>query len=123
MNIPAILDRAATVIEKNGHHKGDYFDEKQAGDLVIYTSECRVCALGAIIVGAGGNPLNGLLGTDSEPAARDAARAFALHLHNVEATASDSIKLVGDWNDAPERTAEDVTTRLRACAASLRAAA
>lgn len=107
--IPDILMKAAEVIETRGWHQGYYMP---AGTS---RATCPVCVLGAINVAAGyppdGSPDER---TDVAGPAEDATKALIEHLGGLHADT---------WNDALGRTAEQVTTALRECAASLKAGA
>lgn len=114
-----ILDQAADVIERNGWTQVA-FSETDPDTIYTTTRDCPVCALGAMNVAAGLEP-------DAEPDERPvgAYRAFAEHLGlSVDAdrgVIGFSTSIGEDWNDAKGRTAEQVVTELRACAANLRA--
>ena len=99
-----ILNKAADLIEANGLHKEQYaprwdawrlVDGSDAGADIRAGSPC--CALGAIYTAAGGRP-GGV----------EAEEAFAEYLadHITESG-------IPDWNDAPERTQQEVVTALR----------
>jgi hypothetical protein len=87
-----VLEKAADVIDERGHCKGKLID-----------SSGRVCITGAICFAingyAGGRPVGGI----------------TQYLHAVIG------RDVISWNDAPERTAAEVTSTMRAVAAVLRA--
>lgn len=126
-----ILDEAAAVITRQGWYRGDLYEqltyrneEGVVGD--IPPRECPVCALGAIMVASGLDPREDelLVGTP----AWDAALALATHLGALEpgqpATTNYVLSAIADdWNDTDDRTEDDVTTTLRACAVPLRQAA
>ncbi|OII61170.1 hypothetical protein BJP40_06485 [Streptomyces sp. CC53] len=95
-----ILREAARIIERDGWHQGDFFrDDPKTGP---------VCALGAlrraIASSASGEAVSGKLYCE----------AAGL----VEKAASEVIPRVvlPAWNDAPERTAEDVILALKRAA-------
>lgn len=114
MSTRQILLEAARVIEINGHFKGDFLDydaierARVEEGLLLDESACPVCAYGAINIAAGARP-NRL--SDRGDAAVAALAGFL----GVEPTISG----IGIWNDAPERTAAEVVTALRECAAAL----
>lgn len=106
-----VLEKAVAHLERVGHHKGYLYDEAQAEDTAI--ESCRVCAVGSILAAAYGKPRY---------------PADDTHLAAVTDTAIDAMETtigtpVPVWNDAPERTQDDVVTALKATAASLRDAA
>lgn len=101
-----LLTKAADIIDQRGWCQGSF---------VPPNSDPRtapVCAEAAISV-AGGVMPNGYgyasAGVDAAIAARAARRVFR---HRVQ-------RAISDWNDAPERTAGQVTAELRACANEL----
>lgn len=120
-----ILEAAAAVLERNGWYQGDFFqplrDDSDGTD--VPPKDCPVCAMGAIMVAAGVDPESDTLCLGKPAWA--AARAFAAHLGRLEpgelATTNYVVAVIGeDWNDDVDRTAEQVTGELRACAARLR---
>jgi hypothetical protein len=120
-----ILDAAAAVLERNGWYQGDFFepliDDSDGTD--VPPRDCPVCGLGAIMIAAGMDPGGDGLCLDSPAWA--AAKAFAAHLGRLEpdeiTPANYVIHTIGeDWNDAGDRTADQVTGELRACAARMR---
>lgn len=93
-----ILDEAANVIERNGHCKGFYYDLS----VDLPPAECPVCPLGAINL-AMGNPnpkTDRVFGSPAEVAMERYLDAAS----------------VADWNDDPDRTAEQVIAALRGAA-------
>jgi putative intracellular protease/amidase len=96
-----VLDRAADVIAERGHCKGDY--EGPDGS---------VCAIGALLVAIAGGPADPLN-----------ARQFHTYM-SARDWASDVVgNAVARWNDAPERTADEVIAALREAARRERGAA
>lgn len=81
------LLKAADRIERDGHHKGSAYDP---------VSRNRFCLVGAITMEAGHHDIF-----------RAAAKLFESHLGRHDIVA---------WNDAPERTKEEVVSALRAAA-------
>lgn len=106
----AILDEAANVIRRNGLHAGWYYDE----DSGKPPAESPVDVYGAINIVATGDPIG------SESPHNGTAEAFAARsaLRRQIGTPSAST-----WNDAPDRTAEDVIAALEAAARVEREAA
>ena len=106
-----VLEKAATHLERVGHHKGYLYDETQAEDTAI--DSCRVCAIGSILAAAYGEPRYPALDT-LRAAVTDTA------IDAMEETVGTPVPV---WNDEPERTVDDVLTALTATAARLREAA
>lgn len=100
-----ILTEAADIIERNGWVQGRYYDHRQfrAGTP---RADCPVCLLGAIHIAMWGNP--------SHPRA-DRRPAFYWQI-TTELEVQAGTEWIDDWNDAGDRTAEEVTTLLRATA-------
>ncbi|TGB11589.1 hypothetical protein [Streptomyces sp. MZ04] len=116
-DVADVLDKAATVIESNGLHKGSLY-RKQRGKA---RRRCAVCAQGALNIAATGSPL-----TPSEEAVDPGhpnvvGWHFALVISaNQALTYYAGIEDVPAWSDAPERTASDVVTAFRAVEDALR---
>ncbi|MCW2938472.1 MAG: hypothetical protein JWN00_1457 [Actinomycetia bacterium] len=113
----AILLKAADVIEARGHHRGDYAPSDTRSDL----RTCPVCVLAAINVATNHHPVTDFFNYGMDEPEAQAAAALAKHLGLAECiTPHELTDVVGEeWNDAPDRTAEQVTAALRECAASL----
>jgi hypothetical protein len=121
-----ILDKAADHIERVGWAKDDWYIEPLiVSDDGADWSDCKLCAGGGINVAAGYDAdfdeHAGL--ADGHPA----ARAFMVLAERVApdeevADPDDAVTVVIKWNDADERTAEEVVRELRAAAASEREA-
>lgn len=102
--IKAVLEGAAGYVERYGLHKGWLRQTDGRGN---YIEDGPVCANGAIGLAVTGDIIQvGSL-------AFEAADVLAAHL-GLEG--GDGWRAVAIWNDAPERTAEDVITALRAAA-------
>lgn len=91
MNAADVLDKAADVIVERGWCQREYEGE-----------DGRVCVVGAMGQVSHGKPWN------------DAYTALSTYLGTRHTALS-------YWNDVPGRTAGEVITALRSCAASLRA--
>lgn len=122
-----ILDEAAAVLARNGWYQGDFYqplrDDSDGTD--VPPRDCPVCGLGAIMVAAGMDPDDDDLRKGTP--AWDAAAAFAAHLLRLKGseviTTNYVIAVIGeDWNDDDGRTAEQVISELKACAATQRQA-
>lgn len=129
-DVTNVLNGAATYIAVNGLHKGEFFDED-------YTA---ACALGAIAL-SDAEYRNGICQTETV-AGEPATRALLSYLIDQPQTAAhigpyirftaeaigvedgiwledrlvNPIETIGGWNDAPERTAEQVVETLRSAA-------
>lgn len=117
-----ILDKAADIIERQGWTQGDWYQE-----LPVPPEDCPVCAGGGINVATDHAPDDDGYTYDERD---EAFRAFAHHVDPDQANKSEEgdyldawISAIGEWNDDPERTIEQVVAALRACAANLRTGA
>lgn len=108
-DVADILDKAADVIDRNGHHKGYLYSEAKADDGLLLQA-CPVDAVGAINVAVFGKPRWPAEDHPGGPLAQAAVLALQ---ETVE-------QPVPGWNDAPERTQEDVITHLWETAERLR---
>lgn len=104
MNTADILDKAADLIDTYGHCKGVYF-----GD------DGSMCMYGSVV-------LAGQPGYDTENPADLTPEVMAAHrcLDRFMLRQRQSAPAFG-WNDAPERTKEEVVSTLRAAAQAARA--
>ena len=116
-----LLRGAALYLSRHGWTQHQFFD------LLANTGTFPpACASGAIIAAATGTcPTSGLLDSDSADdretdAAIRAMRVFANWLDGgyqpVEGFPVSSIDVIGDWNDADDRTCDEVTDALTAAA-------
>ena len=97
-----ILDAAADIVEHNGWNQGDYYRPeggKQPQDCPVDTTGALNLALGA--------------DTPSHDIQPDSPAEVALMKYL-------GIEYVPGWNDAPDRTAEQVIAALRSAAAAER---
>jgi hypothetical protein len=125
-----ILLKAADVIERNGHHKGDFANldeiwkaEEEEG-IKLSRTDCPVCTRGAINIVVAGDPDDcGSYGSFTDSAAQSLADHLGLESTVDVPSEHHVIGAIAEWNDAPERTAEQVVTALRECAAQLQAGA
>lgn len=97
-----VLNGAADEIEERGHYKGDL------GDPALPPEITPVCLIGALCAVLRGNPFKEMVIPHNLRAAIDEAAE-----RHDDGEISGSIV---DWNDAPERTADDVITVLREAA-------
>jgi hypothetical protein len=141
----ALLDKTADIIERNGWTQGDYVTWNP-GEL---PENCKVCPRGGMSVAAGRHPLfvvewpgfcpsifealatesdERVTTTDDEAALAEisaAEIAFATHIRKIDRWCNGSLtdaSVIESWNDDDDRTADEVVTELRACAANLRTA-
>lgn len=102
----AVLDEAANVIRRNGLHKGSFCDDgptRNGNDPLKWAC----CTYGAInVASSGGHPR-----VTSDRGER-AYYAVAKHLGLSDAVGN----TLGDWNDVPERTVEEVLAALEGAA-------
>lgn len=100
-DIADVIDKAAEIIDRNGHHQGYLYDEDQAdGGLLL--KFCRVDAVGAINIAVFDMPRWPAEDNPSSPLAQAAVLA-------LQETVG---KPVPGWNDEDERTQDDVITFL-----------
>lgn len=104
MNSADVLDRAAEIIEHNGWAQGQYF----VPEFGKAPEDCRVCAIGAI---------NVALYAAKPTVLPSQERTFPLS--SVVEWYLDVYDLA-EWNDAKDRTAEEVIAALRGAAADER---
>jgi hypothetical protein len=105
---PEILLGAADVIVEHGHHKGGFMHRG------------AVCARGAINTVVNGDPNNcGGFASQADQVAQVLADHLGLESTIDFGTTTYVVTAIGWWNDAPDRTAEQVTAALRECAAAL----
>jgi len=116
-DIAEVLDKAAAVVDANGHHKGYLYDEEQADgqslDDRTPIAACRVDVVGAINIAVFGKPRWPAEDHAGCRIAEAAVLAFAAFVK----------KPVQGWNDDPARTGDDVITALWDTASGLRKAA
>ncbi|QCX81169.1 hypothetical protein C9F11_37930 [Streptomyces sp. YIM 121038] len=105
------LDRAADHIERYGWAQGALYDGRQAEGAP--TSECRVCAIGAINTAVYGSPSYPAYDSPHHDLALLAERWLRVYLQ------LDTVTLP-EWNDALGRTQEQVVQAMRDTAKRLR---
>jgi hypothetical protein len=108
--IAKIYLKAAEVIRTNGHYKGAYWGRPEAGvGIVLAASECPVCTVGALSVAVTGSPVP--VADEVDPVIVEfASRMFG------PVNAAAAVVRVAAWNDAEERTADDVIAALEQAA-------
>jgi hypothetical protein len=109
LEIADVLDRAAAHIEKVGWLQGDLYDDYTVPRKQL--TECRVCAMGALNVALHGTPIFPLDLQPHEMTSHEIADIVRRRIDDVE---------LADWNDAPQRSQDEVTALLRKTAAELR---
>jgi hypothetical protein len=109
--IADVLDLAAGHIDKFGWIQGDLWDV--VAEREKPPSECPVCAMGALNMALHGTPRFPEV-RPGDLAAHDVADYLERRLDGTE---------LADWNDAPERTRDEVTRLFRETAAELRGGA
>lgn len=100
-----VLNSAADLIERDGLHKGDYWPGQRDGTPCQPGVPC--CVHGALAVASGLTVLPVVFPP------LPAANILRWNLRNQQGV---WVVHLADWNDAEERTAEDVVTALRAAA-------
>lgn len=106
----AILDEAANIIERNGWWQHFYHDPGSHLPMI----DCAVCARGAINLAANRRAPN-------RPTKKSNNALSALERYL--GISGQSPNSVADWNDEPDRTAEQVIAALRGAARAEREAA
>lgn len=114
-----VLSAAADHMEEVGLYKGDFYDPGDRGHryadhallgpVILGAQQKPCCALGAIYAAAAPSLRLGMR-IDTDPLA---GRATSLLVRQIGLEDEVSIP---DWNDAPERTQEEVVAALRAAA-------
>jgi len=115
--LPTIFRSAATHIELYGLAQ-DWYCAPGAGTEDIPIGECPTCTVGACSWAQTGSPTQGV----DNAVVADATQFLAQHLGieiRVDSTTGepDYVDTVATWNDAPERTADEVVAFLRRMAA------
>lgn len=113
--LAAVFRRAAEVIKINGHNKGDYYTLPAKGfGIELALAECPVCVAGALSIAINGDP---------RPVFSDVndAAGFLAERLNPEYEGADPVFYLAQWNDAEERTTDDVVAELLAAAEAVEA--
>ncbi|MET7975818.1 hypothetical protein ABZW44_22785 [Streptomyces mirabilis] len=119
-NLNAVYLTAADVVRTNGHAKGDFYSVPESGvGIEKSRSEYPVCAAGALSVVIFGDPVPPCEGEEGRAefeavVARLNARIEDFHLYSFHGEPP-VLRLTG-WNDAAERTADDVIAALEQAA-------
>ncbi|RJL21063.1 DUF6197 family protein [Bailinhaonella thermotolerans] len=119
---PDVLDRARTLIATNGLYKGPFVDRDQHRADGRPWRACALCPAGAIALVCGLDPWDWVHLGPPDPAQRAAATALLLLLEHLQrrgqipVVETHPLRLVGEWTDAPQRTATDVLIELRLAA-------
>lgn len=108
------LENAAAVIEKRGHTKNALRDDDGA-----------VCAIGGLVIAIAGGMYVGKVTCDDKYRLRmiecNSALNQAIYGEEYNPVWPKPGHCVPDWNNAPQRTAGEVTSMMRAVAATQRA--
>jgi hypothetical protein len=111
--VPEVLQRAADLIDQRGHAKGDYID----------ANGC-LCARGAIYAAVGIEPTTDVANIRHWPTYNRSRFALAVAagkaLESHIGTDQSPLDPVVRWNDAPERTAAEVSAAFRSAAEAAR---
>ncbi|MEU0783450.1 hypothetical protein ABZ341_17990 [Streptomyces sp. NPDC006173] len=118
MKLAEIYLKAAEVIRTNGHYKGAYFEPSPESGVGITPSpsECAVCIAGALSIAISGDPIPD---RDFGPNRRqyDAIAGRLADLMNIEGDPKlEPVGRLAGWNDAEERTADDVVAAFQQAA-------
>lgn len=108
LELADLCDKAASIINENGHHKRYLYNTKQA-QAGMALAKCRVDILGALNIAAHGTP-------------RYAGSPLVFAAENALARRIDRVSLVV-WNDTQGRTKGDAINLLKRTATELRAEA
>lgn len=106
-----VLADAVEILRRNGHFKGGY----HSPDGHTPENERPVCALGAILIAAEGEPIPempGVLGETASAAARVLSRSITSSVVD-----DDPIERIADWNDNEDRTPGEVMQAMTEAAA------
>jgi hypothetical protein len=116
LTLPQVFRDAKAIVERNGLHKGWFYDQSQR-EAGTPKTECRVCILGA--VRAAVEPEGYAAASDLETAAIEILLGLVPDdgRQLVDGLWVDSDP-IPDWNDKPERTAADVCALLDRAAAA-----
>lgn len=109
VEVADVLDKAADVIDKNGHCKRDLYDHKQAA-AGTKPADCRVDLIGALNIAAHGQPIY----TGKSLLTWRAENALLAHIGEPA---------IVTWNDARGHGKREAAKLLRDTAAALRAEA
>lgn len=105
-----VLTDAVEILRRNGHFKGAYYAPfNEAPEW-----ERPVCALGAILIAAEGDPRPEMPGVFG-PTANEAINVLARSIHSTVVD-DDPIERIADWNDAEGRTPGEVMQAMTAAA-------
>ncbi|MFH8752998.1 hypothetical protein ACH4GK_17615 [Streptomyces rimosus] len=111
-----VFAEAAETIVRNGHCKDDYYDTTAVAET---PQESPVCLVGALSLHLFGTPLPPWMPGDEPSELETYAVRVAGHLGlPVEDMRDGAQVAVSNWNDAEERTADEVIAALRALAES-----
>jgi hypothetical protein len=111
--IPDSLRGGALYIERHGWRQNDMYERRiEDGRLVPFPP---VCAMGAIVMATCGTTLPAPFALDACWPAMRVLGEF-LYPDAIDMADSDLRDEIGSWNDADDRTTEQVTSALRAAA-------
>lgn len=118
MKLAEIYLKAADIIRTNGHYKGAYFEPspESAVGILPTPAECRVCIAGALSIAISGNPTPDRDG-GSERKQYDVIAGRLADLMHIEGDPLlEPVGRLAGWNDADDRTADDVISALEQAA-------
>lgn len=105
-----ILADAVEILRRNGHFKGGYY--APGSDAPEW--ERPVCALGAILIAAEGDPRPEMPGVFGETASA-AIKVLSRSIHS-SVVDDDPVERIADWNDDEDRTPGEVMQAMAAAA-------
>lgn len=114
MTLSQVFRDAQAIVRRNGLHKGWFYDQLQRKSGTP-RDECRVCVVGAVRLAVAS--LDYFAAQELELAAVEILRDLVPNEggRRVDGVWVDSDP-IPDWNDKPERTAEDVCALLERAA-------
>ncbi|GII63581.1 hypothetical protein Skr01_36660 [Sphaerisporangium krabiense] len=120
----SVLRRAAELIQANGRNRETYLDFAQHEDDGVPVDRCRMCTAGALGFAAGADVTTCMpFLEETGPLAVEAGRALIGHLglnFSPEPLSAETvISIIGHWNDAEDRTDQQVIDALNATADDL----
>ncbi len=100
MSEPTVWAKAKAEIQRRGWYQGGLVPDQFPEGIDL--GNCRVCLVGSVAAGLCGNPLSNPIEMDFVPVWRH------LHAMGFTSQACDIADAVGEWNDTPGRTVDEV---------------
>lgn len=111
--LAVVYRQAADVIRNNGHHQGGYLDGARL--LTRTRQTVPVDATGAVSLVLTGEPVPPADLVDCPELYQDAVKFLGSRIHSTIAD-WDPEERIADWNDQPERTADEVIAAFESAA-------